>query len=45
MQAGVKMLQTLKRVSLTATDQINQQAVALYLREAIWPSNKILPTN
>jgi hypothetical protein len=29
---------------LTATDQVNQQAVASYLREAIWPSNKILPT-
>ncbi len=29
---------------MTATDQINHQAAALYLQEAIWPSNKILPT-
>ncbi len=28
---------------MTATDQINQQTVASYLREAIWPSNKMLP--
>ncbi len=41
---GKNVVWTLKRKSLTATDQINQQAVALYLREAIWPSNKILPT-
>ncbi len=42
---GKNVVQTLKRKSLTATpDQINQQAVASYLREAIWPSNKILPT-
>jgi hypothetical protein len=28
---------------MTATDQINQQAVASYVREAIWPGNKMLP--
>jgi hypothetical protein len=32
-----------KKVSMTATDQINQQTVASYLREAVWPSNKMLP--
>ena len=41
---GKNVVCTLKRKGLTATDQINQQAVASYLREAIWPSNKILPT-
>ncbi len=41
---GKNVVQTSKRVSLTATDQINQQAVVPYLREAIWPSNMILPT-
>ncbi len=30
-------------MSTTATDHINQQAVASYLREAIWPGNKMLP--
>jgi hypothetical protein len=28
---------------MTATDHINQQAVATYVREAIWPGNKMLP--
>ncbi len=28
---------------MTATDHINQQAFASYLREAIWPGNKMLP--
>ncbi len=28
---------------MTATDNINQQAVASYVREAIWPGNKMLP--
>jgi len=41
---GKNVVRTSKGKSLTATDQINQQAVASYLREAIWPSNKILPT-
>ncbi len=26
-------------MSMTATDHINQQAVASYVREAIWPGN------
>ncbi len=30
-------------MSVTATDHINQQAVASYVREAIWPGNKMLP--
>jgi hypothetical protein len=37
------VIQTLKKVSMTATEQINQQTVGLYLREAVWPSNKMLP--
>jgi hypothetical protein len=41
---GKNVVQTSKRKSLTATDQINQQTVGSYLREAIWPSNKILLT-
>ncbi len=28
---------------MTTTDHINQQAVASYVREAIWPGNKMLP--
>ena len=28
---------------MTATDHINQQAVASYVTEAIWPENKMLP--
>jgi hypothetical protein len=28
---------------MTPTDHINQQAVASYVQEAIWPGNKILP--
>jgi hypothetical protein len=40
---GKNVVPTSKKVSMTVTDQINQQAVALYLREAIWPSIKILP--
>ncbi len=42
---GKNGVQTPKRKSLTATDQINQQAVTSYLREAIWPSNKIYQQN
>ena len=41
---GKNVVQTLKRVSLTATNQINQHAMASYLWEAIWSLNKILPT-
>ena len=32
-----------KKLSMSATDQINQQAVASYLHEADWPGNKVLP--
>ncbi len=28
---------------MTATDHITQQAVDYYVREAIWPENKMLP--
>jgi hypothetical protein len=28
---------------MTATDHIDQQAVASYVREATWPGNKMLP--
>ncbi len=40
---GKKVLRTSKKMSMTATDHINQQAVASYVREAIWPGNKMLP--
>jgi hypothetical protein len=30
-------------MSMTPTDHINQQAVGSYVREAIWPGNKMLP--
>jgi hypothetical protein len=40
---GKNVVQTSRKVSMTPTDQINQQVVASFLREAIWPSNKILP--
>jgi hypothetical protein len=30
-------------VSTTPTGHINQQAVVSYVREAIWPGNKMLP--
>ena len=44
MQAGGKnVLRSSKKVSMTPTDDINQQAVASYVREAIWPGNKMLP--
>ncbi len=36
-------MRTSKKVSMTATDHINQQAVASNVREAIWPGNKMLP--
>ena len=29
-------------MSMTAIDHINQQAVASYVKEAIWPGNKML---
>ncbi len=40
---GRNVLRSSKKVSLTPTDHINQQAVASYVREAIWPGNKMLP--
>jgi hypothetical protein len=36
-------LRSSKKVSATPTDHINPQAVASYVREAIWPGNKMLP--
>jgi hypothetical protein len=40
---GKNVLRSSKKVSMTATDYINQQAVASYVREAIWSGNKMLP--
>ncbi len=40
---GKNVLRTSKKMSMTATDHIYQQAVASYVREAIWPENKMLP--
>ncbi len=40
---GENVLRTSKKMSMTAIDHINQQAVASYVREAIWPGNKMLP--
>ncbi len=40
---GKNILRTSKKMSMTATDHINQQAVASYVREVIWPGNKMLP--
>jgi hypothetical protein len=34
------VLRSSKKVSMTPIDHINQQAVATYVREAIWPRNK-----
>jgi hypothetical protein len=40
---GGNVLRSSKKVSMTpATDNINQQAVASYVRKAIWPGNKML---
>ncbi len=36
-------MRTSKKMTMTATDHINQQAGASYVREAIWPGNKMLP--
>ena len=39
-----RVLRSSKKVIMTPTDHINQQAVAsYYVREAIWPGNKMLP--
>jgi hypothetical protein len=40
---GKNVLRTSKKVSMTAANHINQQAVASYVREAIWPGNTMLP--
>ncbi len=40
---GKNVLRTSKKMSMTAKDHINQQAVASYVREAIWPGSKMLP--
>jgi hypothetical protein len=40
---GKNVIRTSKKVSMTVTDQINQQIVGSYLREAVWPSTKMLP--
>ncbi len=32
-------------MSLTPTDQFDQQTVSAYVGEAIWPGNKMLPKN
>jgi hypothetical protein len=40
---GKNVMRTSKKVSMTPTDHINQQAVASYVREAIWPGNKMPP--
>jgi hypothetical protein len=39
---GRNVLRSSKKMSMTPTDPINQQAVASYVREAIWPGNKML---
>jgi hypothetical protein len=40
---GKNVLRSSKKLSITATDHINQQTVASYVREAIWQGNKMLP--
>jgi hypothetical protein len=40
---GKNVLRSSQKVSMTPTDHINQQAVASYVRKAIWPGNKMLP--
>jgi hypothetical protein len=40
---GRKVLRSSKKVSMNPKDHINQQAVASYVREVIWPGNKMLP--
>ncbi len=42
---GKNVIRTAKKVSMTATDQINQQTIASYLWEAVWPTYKMLPKN
>jgi hypothetical protein len=35
---GKNVILTAKKVSMTTTDQINQQTIASYLWEAVWPT-------
>jgi hypothetical protein len=42
---GKNVIQTAKKVSMTPTDQINQQTIASYLREAVLPTYKMLSKN
>jgi hypothetical protein len=37
---GKNVLRSSKKMSMTPTDHINQQAVASYVKEAIWPGKK-----
>jgi hypothetical protein len=39
----MNVIRTAKKVSMTTTVQINQQTIASYLWEAIWPTCKMLP--
>jgi hypothetical protein len=39
---GKNVLRSSKKVSMTPIDHINQQAVASYVREAIWLGNKMI---
>ncbi len=43
MQAGGRCFEVIKEGEHDPTDHINQQAVTSYVREAIWPGNKMLP--
>ncbi len=40
---GKNVLRSSKKMSMTPTYHINQQAVASYVSGAIWPGNKMLP--
>ncbi len=42
---GKNVLRISKKMSMTTTDHINQQAAASYVREVVWPGNKMLPTS
>ncbi len=42
---GRNVLRSSKKLSMTPPDHISQHAVASYVRKAIWPGNKILPTS
>jgi hypothetical protein len=40
---GKNVVRSSKEMSMTPINRINQQAVASYVREAIWPGNKMIP--